>query len=314
MPHEIGILIFPNFQLLDATGPAAVFDVANQLKGGYDYKITMLSAQGGLIASSSGVTVATAALKDVPYIDTLMTVGGMGTRQAAADPLVTNYVQSQAPQCRRLASVCTGTFILAQAGVVNGLRVTTHWRQSALLAEMFPDVKVEANKIWVRDGKVWSSAGVTAGIDLALALVAEDCGEEIARQTAREIVVYYKRPGGQSQFSTIEELGGRDNRFKPVLAWIRENISQPIKVENLAEVAAMSPRNFSRQFQKSIGRTPAKAVEQIRVEEARNLVESTDLSVEKIAERCGFSDSEIMRRAFVRLFGRAPRAMRDSRV
>jgi transcriptional regulator GlxA family with amidase domain len=311
MRHHIGILIFPGFQLLDATGPTTVFETGNALAAdGHGYSIDMLSVEGGLVASSAGVEINTKATAAIGQLDTLVVAGGSGTRSAGLNPALLDYLKAIASRCRRVASVCTGSFLLAQAGLIDGLQVTTHWRHSTLLANSFPRVKVVPDQIWINDGKFWSSAGVSSGIDLALALLTDDFGDQLAKQAAREIVVYYKRPGGQSQFSTIEELGDRANRFKPVLAWIRENITQTIKVEQLAEVAAMSPRNFSRQFQKSVGRTPAKAVEQIRIEVAKSLVESTDLNLEKIAERSGFSNGEIMRRAFVRTFGRAPRGLR----
>jgi len=315
MKRSIGIFVYPDFQILDASGPASVFEVADHFSGeDRGYQIQFLSLDGGLVRSSGGVAVDTVASNTFTKLDTLMVAGGNGARPSRHNPAICQAINQLAAKSRRLASVCSGTFLLAAAGLIAGCHVTTHWRVSSQLQQLYPSLKVSPDKIWVRDGKVWSSAGVSAGIDLALALVADDYGERVAKQSAREIVVYYQRPGGQSQFSTIEELGNADNRFKPVLAWIRENIAHPIKVERLAEVAAMSPRNFSRQFQKTIGRTPAKAVEQIRVEEAKNLVESTELTLEQIANRCGFSDGEIMRRAFVRLFGRAPRAMRVGQV
>ena len=314
MKHRIGIFVYPDFQLLDATGPASVFEVADfVVKDDSGYNFQLVSEGGGLIRSSSGIAVETANSRNIKQLHTLMVAGGNGAHQARHDTNVCRALAKLGKKAQRITSVCSGTFMLAAAGLIEQQRVTTHWRVSALLARLHPQLKVSADKIWVRDGNVWTSAGVSAGIDLALALVTEDYGESVAKQVAREIVVYYKRPGGQSQFSTIEELGGSDNRFKPVLVWIRENIANPIKVEHLAEVAAMSPRNFSRQFQKTIGRTPAKAVEQIRVEEAKNLIETTDIGLDQIATRCGFSDGEIMRRAFVRLFGRAPSALRLGR-
>ena len=313
MKRTIGLFVFSDFQLLDATGPATVFEVADYFAGaGKGYELCMISTNGGPVASSSGVVIETVAVNPRKKFDTLIVAGGNGTRAAQQDKTICETVKRLASTSRRIASVCSGTFILAGAGLVDDCCVTTHWRVSSELAKHYPRVKIQADKIWVRDGNVWSSAGVAAGIDLALALVKDDYGDAVAKNTAREIVVYYQRPGGQSQFSTIEELGGSDNRFKPLLVWVRENIGKPIKVEQLAEKAAMSPRNFSRQFQKSVGRSPAKAVEQIRVEEAKYLIESTQLNLEQIARRCGFSDGEIMRRAFIRLFGRAPRSMRVS--
>lgn len=315
MKHSVGILVFPNFQLLDVTGPAAVFETADYFSNrGEGYDVHVVSLNGGLISCSLNIKLESKPLSNFSNFHTLIIPGGVGAHSPELDPSHFKIVSALAKKCKRITSVCTGTFILAGSGLADGRKVTTHWRHSTDLAAKYPKLNVEADRIWVRDGKIWSSAGVTAGIDLALALVEEDFGDEVAKKSAREVVVYYKRPGGQSQYSTIEELGGSDKRFKSLLAWVRENIAQAIKVEDLAEQVSMSTRNFSRQFQKAVGRTPAKAVEQIRVEEAKILVESTELSIDKIANQCGFTDSERMRRAFIRMFGRAPSSLREKRM
>jgi transcriptional regulator GlxA family with amidase domain len=308
---RVGILVFPGFQVLDVTGPVAVFEAAGYFAGadaGYD--VMLVSGDGGLAVSSSGVALQSRPLRGLQHVDTLLVPGGEGTRHRGLDPRLIRYLQRRAGHCRRVASVCTGAFLLARAGLLDGRQATTHWRQAGSLARLYPAVEVLPDKIWVNDGKFWTSAGVSAGIDLALALVAEDFGQQVARHCAREVVVYYQRPGGQSQFSSIEELSDDRGCFKPLLAWIRANLARPLRVEDLAARMAMSPRNFSRRFRAEVGRTPAQAVTQIRLEVARALVETTRQPIEQIARQSGFGDGERMRRAFVRTFGQPPRALR----
>ena len=312
MKRALVIPVFSGFQILDVTGPVAIFEAATYFAGDGGYDVTLVSGDGGSVVSSSGVAVATRPLTDVCRVDTLLVPGGAGTRDPALDPRLVDYLRLRAGDCRRVASVCTGAFLLARSGLLDGRRATTHWRHAAHLARRHPAVKVLADRIWVNDGRFWSSAGVCAGIDLALALVTDDLGREVARQSAREVVVYYQRPGGQSQFSTIEELGDERGRFAPLLGWIRAHLTQPMRVEDLAARAAMSPRNFSRRFRAEVGRTPAEAVTQIRLEVARTLVETTAEPIEKIARETGFGDSERMRRAFVRTLGQPPRALRTA--
>lgn len=321
-PLTIEVLLFPDFQLLDATGPVAVFEAADYFaRGGGDpgdgsaaasaYAVRLVSPDGGLVPSSSGVALATAPLGG-PAPDTLLVPGGTGTRRPDLDPAVVRHLRRRAPRCRRVASVCTGAFLLAAGGLLDGRRATTHWRHGNALARRFPAVDVVADRIWVNDGPYWTSAGVSAGIDLALALVADDFGEAVARACAREVVVYYRRPGGQSQFSSIEELSRPRGRFAPLLAWVRSNLQHPLRVEDLAAQAAMSPRNFSRRFREEVGRTPAQAVAQLRLEVARAHLESSDRPIEAIARDTGFGDGETMRRAFVRLLGQSPRTVRTA--
>jgi transcriptional regulator GlxA family with amidase domain len=220
------------------------------------------------------------------------------------------WFKTAARQARRIASVCTGAFVLAEAGLLNGYRATTHWNYCAEFARCFPHVRLEPDRIFTHRDKIWTSAGVTAGIDLALALIGEDLGEDLARRTAQELIVYHRRPGGQSQFSALIEMDRQDGRFATLLHWMRSNLSEPLTVELLAERAGMSPRHFSRAFAAETGLTPAKALERLRVEAARARVESSGDPTDLIGCAVGFTDPERMRRAFVRVFGQPPQALR----
>jgi transcriptional regulator GlxA family with amidase domain len=306
---SLGLLIFPEFQLLDAAGPIAAFEIAGRFGAG-GYGLNIISAAGGDVFSSSGVPLRSAGFDDDAIFDTLIVAGGDGTRRAAADKLVTAFVRRAAGTARRVASVCSGTFILAEAGVLDGRRATTHWSRSAQFARLYPRIRLEPDRIFTRDGAIWTSAGITAGIDLCLALIAEDLGEPIARKTAQQLVVYRQRPGGQSQFSALLDLERPGGRFSPLLSWARERLAENLSVERLAEQAAMSPRNFARRFHAEIGMTPARAVERLRVEVARDWVESTSEPVDAIAARAGFGDPERMRCAFLRAFGQPPQGLR----
>ncbi len=311
MTRTIGILVFPDFQLLDAAGPIAALEVASRLAGlPPAYAPLTISATGGAIRSSAGIAVSSIGFAEAPPLDTLIVAGGRGTRGPALDARHLAFAAQQATSCRRIASVCTGAFVLAAAGILDGRRATTHWRQATRLARLFPKVKVEPDRIWVRDGAVWTSAGISAGVDLALALVAADLGDALAREAARELVVFYRRPGGQSQFSALLELGRPDGRFDNLLAWTRARLGERLTVERLAEAAAMSPRNFARAFRSEIGVTPAKAVEQLRLEAARQRVEAGGEKIDTIAAATGFGEAERMRRAFIRAFGQPPQALR----
>jgi transcriptional regulator GlxA family with amidase domain len=242
-------------------------------------------------------------------VDTIIVVGGGGTAAAMRDKGLVAAIARAPARARRVASVCSGAFLLAQAGLLDGRRATTHWRRAPQLAQMFPKVRVEADCIHVKDGAIWTSAGVTAGIDLALAMIAEDLGDDIAAKVAREMVVYAKRPGGQAQHSALLELDAHAPRFSPLNAWMRAHLSQDLSVERLAAQAGMSPRNFARAYAGETGVTPAKAVERLRAETARAAL-SEGGAIQEIAKRTGFGDTERMRRAFVRLYGAPPAAMR----
>lgn len=309
MPRAIGFLVYPGFQLLDATGPIAAFEIAGRFSPGA-YTLHFLSLRGEPTPSSSGVTIHTTALADAPRLDTLLISGGDGVKVPATCPETLAFVREAGRTCRRVASVCSGTYVLAAAGLLEGKRATTHWSRTKDFQRRFPGVKLEPDRIWIQDGAVWSSAGITAGIDLSLALIGADEGEAIARRTAQQLVVYHHRPGGQSQFSALIDL--RPGRFDALLSWARQNLAQSLSVEQLAERAAMSPRNFARLFAQETGVTPAKAVERLRVEAARALLDSQPLQVEDVALETGFGDSERMRRAFIRAFGQPPQALRRS--
>jgi transcriptional regulator GlxA family with amidase domain len=220
------------------------------------------------------------------------------------------FVRAAARRGVRVASVCSGAYILARAGLLDGRRATTHWQRTRQFLSAFPEVKWEPDRIFVRDGNIWSSAGITAGIDLALAMATEDFGENVAQKTARQLVLYHRRSGGQSQFSSLLELKAPSGRFGPLLTWAREHLDAPLTVENLAERAGMSSRHFARAFIAETGTTPSKAVERLRTEVARQRVQSSGEAIERVAEVTGFRDPERMRRAFIRAFGQPPQSLR----
>ena len=310
MARSVGILIFPAFQLLDVAGPVAAFEVAGQGMDSPPYRLTILARNGGIVRSSSGAAVFAERFEAAERLDTLIVSGGSGSREVSACEATIGYVREMARYSRRVASVCTGAFVLAAAGLLDGRRATTHWAYAAELARGYPGVNVEPDRIFVREGNVWTSAGITAGIDLALALVADDLGEAVAKRAAQQLVVHHRRPGGQSQFSALLDLAQPDGRFGGLLAWARERLDEPLPVERLADRAGMSPRNFARAFAAETGITPAKAIERLRLEAARAHVEQGRAPIDRLAEITGFRDPERMRRAFIRAFGHPPQALR----
>lgn len=309
MTRVIGVFLYDRFQLLDAAGPITAFELAAEAVP-EAYRVEFLSLSGGRLAASSGLPVETTAIRDAPPLDTLIVVGGHGTPTAieSADSLA--YLRAAAEQVRRICSVCSGAFLLAAAGLLAGRKVTTHWRFSDALQKACPECRVEADRLHIHDGSVWTSGGVSAGIDLSLALITEDLGEAVARRVAQDMVVYYRRPGGQTQFSSLAELGGDNTTFSSLLDWMREHLEERLTVEQLADRMAMSPRNFSRAFTAAVGLSPAKAVEQVRLGVARDRVENSQAPLTMIAAQTGFHDTERMRRAFVRTFGQPPQALR----
>jgi transcriptional regulator GlxA family with amidase domain len=304
------IVIFPDFQLLDAAGPIAAFELAGREMGKPAYRVCVVACRSGPVASSSGVMLTAEAFPEPRGIDTLLVAGGRGTRGTEPHKNLLAWLGEAAATARRVTSVCTGAFLLAAGGLLDGRSATTHWRYAANLARQYPAIRVEPDRIFVRDGNVWTSAGITAGIDLALALIAEDLGEVIAKRTAQRLVVHHRRPGGQSQFSTLLELGQPNGRFGGLLTWAQERLQEPLPVERLADRAAMSPRHFARAFTAETGTTPAKAIERLRLEAARSHVEEGLEPIDHIAARSGFGDPERMRRAFIRAFGQPPQALR----
>jgi transcriptional regulator GlxA family with amidase domain len=304
----IGVLVYDDFQLLDATGPISAFEIAYRLQG-RKAPITVLARTSGAVRSSSGVELnAKSFARAAP--DTLVIAGGEGVRAPATCKETIAFVRRMARRGKRVASVCSGAYVLAEAGLLDGKRATTHWSRTRDFVQRYPKIRLEADRIYVQDGNVWSSAGITAGIDLALAMIADEFGEEIAQGTARQLVVYHRRSGGQSQFSALLELKSPSGRFKPLLAWAREHLDQDLTVERLAEKVNMSARHFSRSFAAETGTSPSKAVERLRIEVAQARVEAGSEPIERIAEVSGFGDAERMRRAFMRTFGHPPQSLR----
>ena len=305
----IGVLIFPDFQLLDAAGPISTFEIAMRVAGAVP-AIKTLAVTPGPVRSTSGVEMLARGLKPSSAITTLIVAGGEGVRTAASCAKTLAFVRAIAKRGVRIASVCSGAYILAEAGLLDGRRATTHWQRTRQFVAAYPKVKLEADRIYARDGNIWTSAGITAGIDLSLAMVAEDYGDEIAQRTAKQLVLYHRRSGGQSQFSSLLELKAPTGRFGPLLAWAREHLDAPLTVEDMAEQAGMSSRHFTRAFIAETGTTPSKAVERLRIEVARQRVQSSSEAIERVAEVTGFRDPERMRRAFIRAFGQPPQSLR----
>jgi transcriptional regulator GlxA family with amidase domain len=311
-PRRMAIVAFPGVTLLDISGPAQVFAELQEIElPAAGYGLSYLSASGGLVPTDVGMMVDTVPISSVrPHqVDTLIIPGGPGIWALRQDAALMKWIMQTVLKARRIASVCLGAFVLAWTGSLDGKRAVTHWRYCPRLQDSFPDIRVEPNAIFVQDGRVWSSAGVSAGIDLALAMIEEDFGHTIALDIARRLVVFLKRPGGQSQFSTVLAAQASDveGRFSALHAWIIENIASDLRVEMLAERAGMTPRTFARTYVSRTGMTPANGVEALRVETARLLLESRQVGgVVEVAKRAGFGDDERMRRAFLRHLGVTP--------
>ena len=312
--RRIVIVAFPGVQTLDVVGPTEVFDAADRLRGRGEYRVEVVATEPEALATGSGLQL-------VPHrtlagvrgpIDTLLVAGGRGVAEAQEDELLIRWLRSAAPRARRVASVCTGSFLLARAGLLDGRRATTHWASCDELARRYPDVDVQRSPIFVADGDVYTSAGVTAGIDLALALVEDDLGAAVARDAARWLVLFLRRPGDQAQFTARPSWQPAEREpLRDLQSWIADNLSADLSVPALAERAFMSPRNFARAFRREVGMTPAAYVESVRLERARSELESGDTPVEAVAAMCGFGTVETMRRAFQRRFNVNPAAYRS---
>lgn len=311
--RRVDIVVFPGVQLLDVSGPLQVFatanDEADKQLGFRPYSLHVV-ANGASVTSSSGLRIEVEPLASKSSLDTVIVAGGPGSDNAANCPEVRAWLRKRAPQARRVASVCTGAFVLASAGLLEKCRATTHWAYCDELSRRFPTITVEPDPIFVRDGRVWTSAGVTAGIDLALALVEEDMGRAIALAVARYLVVFLKRPGGQAQFSRALSLQRADDRFGALHDWIDSNLVGDLSLAVLAERCGMSERSFSRHYLAATGNTPARSIERLRVDAACRLLTDTGLPAKRIAKRCGFRSEETMRRSFVRTVGVAPQHYR----
>ncbi|MFD3652937.1 GlxA family transcriptional regulator [Streptomyces sp. NPDC058620] len=303
--RSVLVVLFDGVQSLDVSGPMEVFAGASRFPGA-TYELRTASLDGAPVRSTSGLTlVPDSALADARPPHTLLVPGGQGTR--APDPALVDWLRDRAPHADRLVSVCTGALLLAGAGLLDGHRVTTHWAVCEHLARTYPAVEVDPDPIFVRDGKLATSAGVTAGIDLALALVEEDHGRDVALTVARHLVVFLRRPGSQAQFSAqLTAQTARREPLKDVQHWISEHPEDDLCVEALAARAGLSPRHFARAFQAETGMTPGRFVDRVRLEQARRLLEDTTDGVARISRSSGYGTPEAMRRAFVRALGTAP--------
>lgn len=306
MKRHIGLVVFPGFQILDLVA-TTVFELANSFDARPQYEVSLLSEHGGLVSSSSGVPVATAAFGDHAF-DTVMVAGSMAPKKPS--PGFLDFLRKASTASRRTASICTGALFLAEAGLLDGRRATTHWCLARELQRRYPKIKVEEDRIFINDGGCWTSAGMTACIDLCLALAEADHGVELSRQIARKMVVYHRRSGGQSQFSALLELEPKSDRIQSALSYAKGNLHKPLSVDELADVAHLSRRQFSRSFRLETGQSPARAVEVLRVEAARALIEEGSHSIDVVARETGFADPERMRRAFLRAYGQPPQAIR----
>jgi transcriptional regulator GlxA family with amidase domain len=312
--RRIAILAFEGAQTLDVTGPYEVFSIANRVAGGDAYSVEIVAPGSAPLRTGSGLAIlpdrATTSVRGT--LDTLVVAGGDGVLDAIEDATLVRWVARTAGRSRRIASVCTGAYMLARAGLLDGRRAATHWASADDLARRHPKVRVDPEAIFVRDGDVWTSAGVTAGMDLALALVEEDLGRRVALATARWLVVFVQRPGGQSQFSSHLRAQVADRQpLRELQEWMAANLDAELSVPALAARACMSERNFARAFGREVGMTPAAYVEALRVDHARLRLESTGQKLEAVAHDCGFGTVETMRRAFHRRLGVGPAGYRD---
>jgi transcriptional regulator GlxA family with amidase domain len=311
----VEILAFPDAQVLDVAGPLQVFASANTwaLNAGLDapYEVRVV-AQTSPVITNSGLALVVAPLPHSnARLDTLVIAGGSGVRQALKDAALLRWISQRSRRARRVVSICTGAFLLAAAGLLKGRRAVTHWSACDELARHNPSTHVEADPIYVHDGSVWTSAGVTSGIDLSLALVEEDVGHGIAMAIARDLVVFLKRPGGQAQFSQVLALQAGDDAFGRLHAWMAEHLSSDLSVPALADRASMSVRTFVRRYGAATGQSPARAVERLRVEAAQRMLAGSGMTIKRVAQRCGFGTEETMRQSFQRLLAIAPREFRS---
>lgn len=303
--HTVGLVVYPNFQAL-GLAVASVFEYTNIFRGEQAYQFRLVSEDGGPVMTSQSFSVNTDRLRDSTY-DTLIVAGDNECHLPPASLL--DYIREAPSRSRRVAAICTGAFVLAAAGLLEGKHSTTHWFHAQKFKKQYPNVVLDEDRIFVVDGQIWTSAGMTAGVDLALAIVERDFGLETARMVARKLVVYQRRGGGQSQFSALLELDAKSDRIQTALTHARENLSSDLSIDSLAEVARLSPRQFSRVFREETGQPPAKAIERLRVEAARLMMETTRHPIEVIARETGFGDRERMRQAFLRAFGQSPQAI-----
>jgi transcriptional regulator GlxA family with amidase domain len=314
MQRRIAFVLFPGFQQLDIAGPLAAFEIAEALRPG-SYGWRFVASRPGPVASSAGLAWMAQALPRAGRFEMLMLAGGDGIDAACGDAALRRWLQRSAQRGDvRITSVCSGSLLLAAAGLLDGRAATTHWSRTRAFQQRHPQVRLLPDRIWVHDRggepEIWTSAGISAGIDLALALIAHDHGEALSRQVAQQLVVYHRRPGGQSQFSALLALERPQGRFALLLDHVRSHLAERHAVQDLAARACMSPRHFARAFTAETGRTPARAVERLRVDAARAALDSGARSLQQVARDCGFGSADRMRRAFQRLLGQPPSGSR----
>ncbi|WP_158747591.1 GlxA family transcriptional regulator [Acidisphaera sp. L21] len=304
--QRVGFVSYPGVSIM---GLAAIpaFELANLMGDHACYDLHFLSEHGGPIRTSAGMTVATEAF-DGTVFDTLIIGGGTFVHPSTSGLVA--LLQQASRHARRVAAICTGAFVLGEAGLLDGRRVTTHWMHARELQTQFPKCTAEMDRIFVNDGPIWTSAGMSAGIDLALALIEADLGQEVVQAIARKLVLYHRRAGGQSQFSTLLDLEAKSDRVQSALTYAKQNLHRPLTVDDLAEAACLSPRQFSRVFHAETGQSPAKAIENLRVEAARLMMERSRHPIDVVADQTGFADRNRMRRAFLRAFGQPPQVIR----
>ncbi|NOT41168.1 MAG: GlxA family transcriptional regulator [Alphaproteobacteria bacterium] len=315
-PHVVAIPIYPGLQSLDAIGPAQVFGSANQALGCEAYRIMFVASEPGAVPSSAGFALHADSLRAVPAksVDTLICPGGEEEpiRAALRDKALMRWINDAARAAKRACSVCSGAFLLASTGILSGRNAATHWSATTGLQRAFPDIKVDGESIYVTDGKCWTSAGVTTGIDMALAIVEEDHGRDIAIAVARRLVVYMRRPGHQTQFSAaLNAQDVKDDKLANLASWVEANLTKTLDVETLAERVAMSPRSFHRRMKDELDVSPAKFVESIRLDAARRSLDEGNLDLNTVAAHAGFSGPDHLIRAFSRRFGITPAAYRQ---
>jgi transcriptional regulator GlxA family with amidase domain len=304
--RHVGVVVFPGFQILDMVA-VSVFELANLEARQPEYEVEVISEHGGMVRSSSGVEIATRPFGDPAY-DTVIVTGAM--QVAPSSPGLLAFLNDALTASRRTASICTGAFVLAEAGILDGRHATTHWAHARDLQRRVPGARIDDDRIFIVDGSVWTSAGMTACIDLCLALVESDLGVEVSRAIAKKLVVYHRRAGGQSQFSAMLDLEPKSDRIQNALSYAKSHLREPLTVDQLADVAHLSPRQFSRAFRDETRQSPAKAIEALRVEAARSMLEAGRHSMEAVAAETGFIDTERMRRAFLRAYGQPPQTIK----
>jgi transcriptional regulator GlxA family with amidase domain len=305
--QRIGFVVYDGFQSMSFAA-LSVFEYANVMLGKPIYEMHFISEEGGPVRSSTGMVVDSKRFGQTAY-DTVIVGGGTSILEHAPAGLLA-FIRKSSKTARRIASICTGSFILAEAGILDGKRATTHWLYARDLQARFPEVKMEEDRIFIIDGNVWTSAGMTAGIDLALAMAEKDLGAAAAHSIAQKLVVFHRRAGGQSQHSALLELEPKSDRIQNALAYAKKNLHTPLSVERLAEAAHLSPRQFSRAFRAETGQSPAKAVENLRLEAARVMMEQTRHPIDVVARETGFGDRRRLRQAFLRSFGQPPQTIR----